>query len=1028
MTMGTLDSYEKIKELGRGAFGVATLYKSKTGGRFNLRVIKQVDLTQLAQTQRETAHKEVGVLRQLFHPHIVGFLDTFLEDVSLYIVMEYADGGELSRQIKQRQEDDDPYKDDEALKIFAQCLQALRFMHNKRIIHRDIKSQNIFLMSSGNVKIGDLGIAKVMESTTAVAGTVIGTPSYFAPEICEDKPYNSKVDIWSIGVVLYELLALCLPFQASNVAALVMKIIGAEPKPLPERVGSAASDVVKSTLQKNPDDRPSAEDMLKLKEIYCHVTLESESSSMEQYEELETLGRGAFGSAIKVKPRYAGPGVLRVIKTIDLKRMSASAKKGAQAEVSLLRRLHFPHIIAYYDAFVENDILHIVLEYADAGDLCRAIEKRKEEDDPYTENDALKLFAQCLLALHYIHSKSIIHRDIKSQNVFLMKNGDAKLGDFGISKVMDETVAEPTAMVGTPSYLPPEMCRNLKYDSKVDIWSLGVLLYELLSLKQPFQCSNIAATIMKIVNDEPAPLPSRCSEEIGGVVTRMLQKKAEIRPSAEELLLLPLVSACVGSRADLLATGATKSLEATGGGIGQTEMTWDSDIFDTEFSEGTLMPTSPATKSAAELLEDNLFDSIDGGPKHPLPEMDPGVTISTADPDSTVAPDSLLTLAPGSAPEEPTLIGDALKQEMEASLEDGELGSTLKDPALQTTVPEDPKPESPEEALKRQRREAKEEKNRQFEEEQRQFKEELANSGLKIWGAPSSDSISNKTETAPGKPLKGRPRDSAKSHSGTSELPPAAQAKSPMDFSEVPPAGQDAEEPEVSEVEQFILDNGIDDRAAESFRVASADVQQAVLARGGLKDFKNPSAALVSRIQDEAFQEEQKRYREEGGLVWGSPAPSPDARDGHSATRRKNKEQRAHEQAAEQRAENAAIRRRLKQQAQGTGYVVGSEKLQDQQRDALDVVMGEAGRRPPSRESQGSSRRIPTSTAESAVPHPGTPSRPITGAGAGIVAGRASHSLSRPSTQEGAPGTPGAGRSAASSRAGTGMNDPVRRR
>ncbi|CAE8628866.1 unnamed protein product [Polarella glacialis] len=634
-----MEAYEEVKVLGRGAFGVATLVKFRSGGRrAKFGVIKHIDLNELAPAIREESHKEVGVLRQLTHRHIVAYYDTFMKNSTLYIVMEFADDGDLSTAIKKRREDDTPYSEVDAMTIFGQCCLALQYVHGKRIVHRDIKSQNIFMMKAGDVKLGDFGISKVMETNTAVAGTVIGTPSYFAPEICEDQPYGSKVDIWSIGVVLFELLALSLPFQASNVAALVMKIINTEPPPLPSRFREEVHDVVRRALQKIPNDRASADELLQLPAVSCTITPQEQekAASMDQFEKIETLGRGAFGVAILVKQHSAGSSApLRVIKTVDLRSLSADAQKGAQAEVAVLRRLAHPNIIAYFDAFVEDGQLHIVLEYADGGDLNALVRKHREEDRQFSEGEATILFGQCLLALNYIHGKRILHRDIKTQNIFLMKTGDAKLGDFGISKVMEDTLAEAATVVGTPSYLAPEICESLPYGSKVDIWSMGVVFYELMALKQPFQSSNMAATIMKIVNGDPPPLPSRCSEEVSEIVRLTLQKKPDARPSAEALLAMPLLSRHLGSAGGAFARSSGVEDQDLGSSWGGSKAVEDDDLQDS-FAGTRKMPLSDGLGSATPgnddsirgFLEDNLFtmDSIDGLPK--LDAQDLGTTMT----------------------------------------------------------------------------------------------------------------------------------------------------------------------------------------------------------------------------------------------------------------------------------------------------------------------------------------------------------------------------------------------------------------
>jgi len=177
--------------------------------------------------------------------------------------MEYADGGDLAKVVADRKEQGAPgFKEEDALVVLAQCSQALAHVHARRVLHRDIKGQNIFLTTSGVVKLGDFGIAKVLETTQAEAKTMIGTPNYLAPEVCENRPYGGRADIWSIGIVFYELLTLQQPFQAYNIAALVLKIITGTPSPLPEHYSEDARSLCMSLLEKTPEKRPSADELL----------------------------------------------------------------------------------------------------------------------------------------------------------------------------------------------------------------------------------------------------------------------------------------------------------------------------------------------------------------------------------------------------------------------------------------------------------------------------------------------------------------------------------------------------------------------------------------------------------------------------------------------------------------------------------------------------------------------------------------------------------------------------------------------
>ena len=131
--------------------------------------------------------------------------------------MGYADGGDLSDKIKEKKASTAGcFSEDEVMAIFVQICLALKYVHARKVLHRDLKAQNVFLTQAGIVKLGDFGVAKVLESTFAQAKTQIGTPFYLSPEICKGESYERKSDIWSLGVILYEMLAMKVPFQAPN--------------------------------------------------------------------------------------------------------------------------------------------------------------------------------------------------------------------------------------------------------------------------------------------------------------------------------------------------------------------------------------------------------------------------------------------------------------------------------------------------------------------------------------------------------------------------------------------------------------------------------------------------------------------------------------------------------------------------------------------------------------------------------------------------------------------------------------------
>lgn len=175
------------------------------------------------------------------------------------------------------------------------------------------------------------------------------------------------------------------------------------------------------------------------------------------------------------------------------------------------------------------------------GDLSTHIRKCREKGQRFPEELVLNWFAQIMLGLKYIHRHNIIHRDLKTSNIFLQENGDLKIGDFGIARVLDATLQNAETVVGTPYYMSPEICQNHPYSFKSDVWSLGCILYELCTLEHPFRSNNLLNLVYKIVHEDPEPVPSQYSAELGALIGLLLRKKAEERPMLDQLLQVDFV-------------------------------------------------------------------------------------------------------------------------------------------------------------------------------------------------------------------------------------------------------------------------------------------------------------------------------------------------------------------------------------------------------------------------------------------------------------------------------------------------------
>jgi len=177
--------------------------------------------------------------------------------------MDYCEGGDLNQKIKRTRQSGGRLSEDQVMLWFTQAILALKYIHDKHILHRDLKSGNFFISKAGNMKLGDFGIARVLECTAACAQTQIGTPYYLSPEICTGKPYAWGSDIWSMGCILYEMCALKVPFEAPDLGKLIKQITKGPNPDLPEEYSANVRDILGELLDRDPEKRPQAATILK---------------------------------------------------------------------------------------------------------------------------------------------------------------------------------------------------------------------------------------------------------------------------------------------------------------------------------------------------------------------------------------------------------------------------------------------------------------------------------------------------------------------------------------------------------------------------------------------------------------------------------------------------------------------------------------------------------------------------------------------------------------------------------------------
>ena len=212
--------------------------------------------------EKQNALNEVRILASVKSPFVISYKEAFIEEEeTLCIVMEYADRGDLYQKIVRLKKDGHLIDDIDAWKIFIQMTRGLKSLHDLKILHRDLKSANIFLFSDGTAKIGDLNVSKV--ARRGLGYTQTGTPYYASPEVWDEKPYDNKSDIWSLGCVTYEMLTLHPPFRAKDMEQLYNAVIKGQYRKIGDKFSDDMREIIDYLLKVNPKDRPNCDEILK---------------------------------------------------------------------------------------------------------------------------------------------------------------------------------------------------------------------------------------------------------------------------------------------------------------------------------------------------------------------------------------------------------------------------------------------------------------------------------------------------------------------------------------------------------------------------------------------------------------------------------------------------------------------------------------------------------------------------------------------------------------------------------------------
>ena len=259
---------------------------------------------------------------------------------------------------------------------------------------------------------------------------------------------------------------------------------------------------------------------------------------MENYEYIKSIGQGMYGQVFLARNKIENKNY--AIKRINFQDIAEKDKNNIENEVKLLKQLRHPNIVSYKDSFLDKDnYYNIVMIYCDGGDIYSKIKSQKKEYFP--EEDILNWIVQLCLALSYIHDKKILHRDLKTQNIFIQNKDTIRIGDFGIAKIFNQTREMAGSIVGTPLYMSPEQYNGKNYGYKSDIWSLGCCVYEMCNLKHAFEGNTWNAVVVKVLKGQHNPVNNIYSRDLINLVEAMLNINSKSRPTVARILESKLI-------------------------------------------------------------------------------------------------------------------------------------------------------------------------------------------------------------------------------------------------------------------------------------------------------------------------------------------------------------------------------------------------------------------------------------------------------------------------------------------------------
>jgi len=528
--------YRVIKKLDQGGMGAVYLAEDTRRSRKTVLkfLLKQYALDAEFKARFE---REGRVAAALKHPNIVTIYEVGDYEGAAFIAMEYVDGDSLRSRLMQQE-----LRLEAAAEIITQICDGLSQVHGAGITHRDLKPGNILFDKSGRAKITDFGIAR-LEGVPRLTrpGAVMGTPEYMSPEQARGQELDARSDIFSLGIILYEMLTRQRPFTGNNYNAILEAVVKQTPPALAtyrRNLSLGWQQIIDKALAKNPQHRYQ-----RVEDFRADLQQESPAArsqtpdgekpqglqSIGKYRIEKELGHGGMGFVYKawdtVLERAVAVKMINPALTQD--RVFLARFKG---EAKALAKLDSRYIVNIYDLLETQTGLFIVMQYVEGSNLAAIIQKSKA----LAPTHACRLLRQTLSGVGHAHQAGVLHRDLKPSNIMVTPQGLVKVMDFGLAKVsQNPKLSSALGTGGTLLYMSPEQLEGLaNVDHRSDIYSLGMTFYEMLAGRLPFGEKDSDFAIRKAIVEKDFPPPHQFNPAVPPALSQIVLKAIRKQPAA----------------------------------------------------------------------------------------------------------------------------------------------------------------------------------------------------------------------------------------------------------------------------------------------------------------------------------------------------------------------------------------------------------------------------------------------------------------------------------------------------------------